>query len=396
MSDYLEENKNSSSLKAWQRFTDDLNTAGETIIGQFGAANARERAEGFRYLTRLLSIGLDLHLEHADPQYPTFTRMINDTRKFIGDNPDATYDYASLSCDVSYLITGQRGISDYLGFCLYGVDEQGKPSVGANAGDDKIQFAEDGSFELYIAKTNDLQHTNFLAMDENTNSLVVRQYFTGDRSQAGTYAIKAVSTVAPKAQLDEAMLSQQLKNVSDFVEEISTSSSVLSIFAGLNAVSLDKGDQHEVLEVRGAEMDARGRPSAEELAGKIDPASIALHMPTPDIQYSGCWWELAEDEAVVISGKKLDCRYWSIQIFSRWMESPDYRYNQVSINNSDIIFEEDGSFKVYLCAHNPGFKNWISTDGFHNGQVCFRALLADEAPEVHYQVEKIDRLLAQQ
>ncbi|NRB42934.1 MAG: DUF1214 domain-containing protein [Pseudomonadales bacterium] len=151
----------------------------------------------------------------------------------------------------------------------------------------------------------------------------------------------------------------------------------------------------EVLEVRGAEMDARGRPSALELAEKIDPSTIALHMPTPDIQYSGCCKELEADEAVVISGQPLTCRYWSIQIFSRWLESPDYRYNKVSINSSEIDYEEDGSFKVYLCAENPGFKNWISTAGLDSGQVCYRALLADDAPEVSYKVDKIESLIKQ-
>ena len=393
MTDYLQENRSSLSLKAWKAFIRQLDEAGQTIIGEFGATSARERAEGFRYLTRLLSIGLDLHLEHDDPQHPTFTRMITDTRKFIGDNPDAEYDYATLAPDVEYMIKGRRGVSDYLAFCLYGTDENGAPNIGANISDADMTINKDGSFELYIAKENRLDHPNFLPMDKNTNSMVVRQYFTGSREQRGIYTIEAISGVPPKPVLTEEALAEHLDKVGGFVKEISTSSSVLSILAALNSVSTASGDDYQVLEVREGKMDARGRPSAEELADKIDPASIALHMPTPDIQYSGAWWELADDEAVVIEGKKLDCCYWSIQIFNRWLESPDYRYNKVSINSSEVTYEDDGSFVVVLAAENKGFKNWISTDGFHSGQVCFRALLADSAPEVSYRAVKIDELL---
>lgn len=399
MSNYLDDNKNSLSAQSWKSFIENLDTAGQTILGELGATSARERAEGFRFLTRLISIGLDLHLEHDDADYPTFCRMITDTRKYIGDNPDAEYDYATLSGDNEYLIKGSRGKSEYLAFCLYGENADGSAThVADNVSDQDLVVDASNNFELYLSKERKPHYQNWLPIDDSTKSMIVRQYFTSsDRSERGTYTIENLTKVAPKAEFTEEMLAEKLRKVGEFVKDLSNSSSAISIFSALNTISVAKlspEDKYQSLEIVGGTMATKGRPSAEELAEKIDVSSIAKHMPTPDIQYSGAWWEVGPDEAVIIEGNKFTCRYWSIQIFNRWMESPDYRYNKhVNINNAEIEYEEDGSFKVILSAENHGFKNWISTDGYDGGQVCFRALLADGEADISYRAVKINSLI---
>jgi len=47
----------SRSQAAWNAFADHLKQVGEKITGPTGARNARERAEGYRYLLRLISAG---------------------------------------------------------------------------------------------------------------------------------------------------------------------------------------------------------------------------------------------------------------------------------------------------------------------------------------------------
>lgn len=390
-----EENKKSLAATAWKDFIHKLDEAGQNILGELGAIDSRERAEGFRYLTRLISIGLDMHLEHVDAAHPTFTRIITDTRKFVGDNPDTEYDYVTLEGSREYRITGKRGVSTYLAFCTYGKNAQGNPTIGANLSDAGMQFEADGSFEILIGASNSRNAKNFLCINNETTSMMVRQYFLGDRSQRGTFHIEALTPAAPPAPYSEEQLFLHLNKVGDFVKETSQMSSALSIFAALNSISsknLAEGEIHSTLEVAGGKMVASSRPTAMELAAKIDQKAIAGHMPTPDIQYSGAWWELKPGEAVVIEGKPIQARYWSIQIFNRWLESPDYRYSKVAINSGEVQYEADGSFVVVLAPENHHFKNWISTDGFTQGQVCFRALIAESAPQVTYRIEKISNL----
>ncbi len=396
MTEINKENANSLSAKAWKQFITKLDEAGTNILNELGAVDARERAEGFRYLTRLISIGLEMHLEHADAARPTFSRIITDTRKFIGDNPDTEYDYVSLDGDREYRIWGNRGVSTYLAFCIYGKNEEGNPTIGANISDAEISFDDDGNFELFLSAENTRNATNWQQLDKDATHMLVRQYFTGDRTQRGTYQIEALTPIEPPAAYSEEMLMQQLNKIGDFVKETSEMSAALSIFAALNSISseqLGEGEVHETIEIAGGEMVKDERPSAEELAAKIDPKAIAGHMPTPDIQYSGAWWELKPDEVVVIEGKPVKSRYWSIQIFNRWLESPDYRYSKVDINSTEVSYEDDGSFIVVLAPEDKGFKNWISTDGFTHGQVCFRALIAEETAEVSYRIEKAEKML---
>ena len=50
------------SQTAWNRFADRLKEVGEKIVGPMGARSARERADGFRYLTSLVAGGYELCL----------------------------------------------------------------------------------------------------------------------------------------------------------------------------------------------------------------------------------------------------------------------------------------------------------------------------------------------
>ena len=52
--------------RAWHELIGSLADAALTITGPTGAANALERAEGFRYLTRLLEQGLEARERHPE------------------------------------------------------------------------------------------------------------------------------------------------------------------------------------------------------------------------------------------------------------------------------------------------------------------------------------------
>ena len=51
----MSESEITPSQAAWNAFADDLKRIGEKVTGVTGARNPRERAEGYRYLIRLIS-----------------------------------------------------------------------------------------------------------------------------------------------------------------------------------------------------------------------------------------------------------------------------------------------------------------------------------------------------
>ena len=104
---------------------------------------------------------------------------------------------------------------------------------------------------------------------------------------------------------------------------------------------------------------------------------VANNLPGPGIGYSGVSFKLADDEAILIEGKDVPCRYWSCQIFDNYLQAGDYRHYPVSINNRQTVYDDHGHFRIYACRENPGVKNWISTEGRRRGQVVLRTLLAE-------------------
>ena len=70
--------------------------------------------------------------------------------------------------------------------------------------------------------------------------------------------------------------------------------------------------------------------------------------PTPDNEYVGGWYKLEEDEALVMEGSAPECRYWSVQLCSRWLESRDFSNRQIILNHSQVKLETDGSFRLSL------------------------------------------------
>ena len=93
----------------------------------------------------------------------------------------------------------------------------------------------------------------------------------------------------------------------------------LSIFAGLNLVAYDKtgrGRRATATHIRNGSLildDERDDYTPEELAAMIDPKLVANNLPGPGIQYVGAWFQLADDEAILIRGVDTPCRYWSCQ-----------------------------------------------------------------------------------
>ena len=77
--------------QSWADFCDALKEAGQLVNENTAAQDASSRAEGYRYLMRLLRLGLEKQIEFNDPQYPQFYSLSHETAKIGNDNPDNFY-----------------------------------------------------------------------------------------------------------------------------------------------------------------------------------------------------------------------------------------------------------------------------------------------------------------
>ena len=108
--------------RAWSDFCKALERAGEVVLRDASPRDAFDRAEGFRYLSRLTRVALESFIECADPAFPVLRRPAHETVKIGADNPDNYYQSAAISGEYEYRIHGQRGTIHYLGFGILSVD----------------------------------------------------------------------------------------------------------------------------------------------------------------------------------------------------------------------------------------------------------------------------------
>lgn len=343
-----------ASTEAWVDLLDALRRAGDAVSGAGGAENGNELAEGYRFLLRLLAAGSDMFVEEADSGRPRFTRMITPTRKLFADNPDTDYDAAPVNGHTTYRIRGRRGTAHYLAMLVNAGSRRGQNRISANLSDRDMVIADDGTFEVTLTAERPSEATNWLALDPDATSVVVRQYFLDRATEVpAEYTIDAEPTPGAPPLLSDDYLARRLRGLAGFVENASSASAATS-------------------------ADLARRPN--EFAAATAAADVAALFPTPDNNYVSGWFSIGEGEALVIEGRPPRARYWSLMVMSRWLESFDYRHHRVSLNSREVELEPDGTFRIVLASADPGVANWIDTAGHRQGAMTFRWMQAEAAP----------------
>ncbi len=360
---------------SWEVLLEELRKAGEVVAGPTGGRDDRELAEGYRHLTRIFSIATEMLVEKGDPAHPAFTRWMTAHRKMYGDNPHTAYDAAIIDADHAYVIRGVRGTHVYLGFCLYGTAEGGAKRIAGNLDDDQMEFGPDGSFEVHLGGPE--RERNWLPLEGDISEVMVRQYFASSRSDpAETETVCTIHTVPdsgppPPASLAE--IDTKLAALGRYVRETVEAETTLS--------ALSASISQAVFRSGATYVDAGGQP----VDPPIDPSVIVRVMPTPAIQYSGQWYDdLGDEEVLEVTGRVPDCRYLSIQLLTRFMESGDWQHHRVFLTDRDLVLEPDGSFVVHMAHRDTGHPNWLDTSGIRSANVAVRALRAEGTLDVTF------------
>lgn len=352
--------------RSWREFCASVERAGEIVLSPDAPQDPIARAEGFRYLTRLLRLGLEQHVEASDPDFPYFFSLSHETGKIGADNPDNCYLNAVISGDRDYRISGRRGSMAYFSIIAntfrYHID--GSSVVTGALGDADIAWGAGGDVEIIASRTP--QPKNWLRLEDDASMIIIRQSaLDRNRETPGAFRIERIGVPAVPAPLDSATLQAALGRSTDFVTVVA------STFAGWT-------------------RKFRERPN--EFA-PLDQTMFQKAGGDPDIYYAHAYWRLAPDEAWVIEVTPPDCRYWNFQLNNWWMESLDYRHRRITVNKASARLEPDGRLLIIAAAQDPGTGNWVDTSGHVEGTALLRWVGAKAHPLPTTRVAKLDALM---
>ena len=333
---------------AWTKWNTALADAAAKVEALTEGREVLERVEGYRFLTRITAAMTEFQMEQS-ADWPSLVQVMSPARKFYVDNPDTLYHRATLDPCLGYRVRGRRGDELYLAFCVYGLRGRSN-TILANVCDDEMTFADDGTFELVLSAERPQCAANWLSLDGNARTLVTRQYFI-DRNQCpAKLSIETLESQPPPVAPNEKQMARRIRGLAESVTRTLTATEKAS------ALWLQ-------------------RPNEVSVDSKAD--DWASLFATPDNDYVGGWYALAEDEALVMEGRAPASRYWSVQLCSRWLESRDYHSRTVILNHSQVQLENDGSFQIAIAHRDPGLPNWLDTAGHREGGVIFRWLLPE-------------------
>ena len=343
--------------EAWEQLCDTLKEVSRLVLGEGVPDSPRDRAEGFRYLTRLLAAGIVVCIESADPDYPEFGRMVDHSMKWGLDCPDCLYLYATVRGDATYRISGNRGTANHIDIQVnHGHFASGSISAwGTIASLSGLELAvePDGSFELILSP--DEQGANWLRLDPNAEFVLVRQYFNDwEHERPADLIIERVDAQypAPPPRIDQ--IAARFERLSAWLERSGAlweqmSKAMLNLSPNTLAVSLPK------------DSDAR--------AGMRGQA------------YGIGNFHCAPAEAVIVEFTPPPCHHWSLSLANWYWESLDFASRQTSLNASQAILDRDGVLRAVIAHEDPGVPNWLDTAGNSRGTIAARFLLADSPPE---------------
>ncbi|HIG70784.1 MAG TPA: DUF1214 domain-containing protein [Myxococcales bacterium] len=350
--------------ESWRDFCDRLKASGEAILGEGFPEAAGDRAEGMRWLSRLVVHATQMEVEAGDTQHPFFIRYETPHNQWGGPNPDNVYLRANIDPSCTYRIWANvKGMRQAIFSLNEGEMQLGEYGVFGECSLDELDVGPNG--ELSIILSPDEQPSNWMQTDPRGRLFTIRIYQSDwERDTAPPFHIERVGAegISRPAPTPE-FVSRALDRSANWIEKTAVY---------WNAYT-ERGWDH-------ATPNAVGKAGAAK--GGAD-----------NILYGSCFWQLAPEQALVLECDRPDADYWGFTIHTMgWLESADFADRQTSLSGHQMHFDRDDRMRVVLAHRDPGVPNWIDIGGRERGLLVYRWVWARNNPMPEAKVVDIDEV----
>lgn len=338
---------------AWAELVEGLRVAGDRIAADTSELGPAEQTDAYRALLRALSNQLGRF--EVDRDRPELVPFNGWRQKMLLDNPDFRYWVADVSGDRRYRITGALGGAVYTSITAYSSSAPLTATATGRIDSDSLTFDDDGCFSLTASREAPSDGGDWLELPEGAAAVWVRQFHhDASTDSLGWCRIDPIDAVPAPPAIDAGRIAHRLVRLG----------TAISMFPTVVASSIDHDLEHPN-EVR----------HWSEMAG-------GAAFTEPGIHYLRGSWMLEDDEALVIEGDPVPCRYWNVMLYSRFHNSLDYRARTVSVTDATVA-PVDGRYRIVISAADPGGRgDWLDSEGRAFGLFVFRFLQPERAPEL--------------
>ena len=202
---------------------------------------------------------------------------------------------------------GKRGDAVYLSLTVYGGPRDGGYSeriVGTVNDRDHLDIAADGSFELMLARARPTGWDGpFLQLEDDAVVAITRDYLEDPfRGQRCSWHIEAIDPPATVRQTD-ADVARRFRAALKWVEQQAA------------MVPLALGEPNQIDEPYGVQQ-------------------VTFGWAAGDAAYAMGSFDLAPDEALVITGRSPECAFWNCCLWNQFLHTYNYDYENVTINGA--------------------------------------------------------------
>lgn len=367
------------SGRAWEDFCDTLKAAGK-MIDEFGSQPSDlDRAEWYRFLTRVTRSSFERLIENAEPTRPRLRDMV--WRQSINFQ---TVDQDHLMCQFDeardYRIVGTRGTIPY--FVLAALTAPAPDDAGARdwafrgvaglpefdpsnltttafLGSQQLRIADDGIVEIILSQNDPGDDKNWLRLDRETNCILIRHVWS-DRA----------NEVSPDLRIER---------MDGAVPEPLTPALMANGLAWSGQAVIGYAEL-----VRNWWQGNRGNFSSKLNRLDFSQEQYLSNGGVPDRHVAFGGWQKGLDEALVLEFVPPVCEYWNFQICNMWQENLDtFEEGNGWVSNYRFHAEPDGKVRIVISERDPGIGgNWISSFGHDKGEWALRFIRTAVTPPV--------------
>lgn len=343
-----------------QSFADAV-VAGEKIVREAPHIRTeQDLVEGLDYLAGTVRQAIASSWGH-ERDFPYFVRSATPYTKVGLDNPDTLYFSARIRDDAEYVVRGRRGTTADVTFQVLGGDytPAGVPTSLAAFDDRDVEIGVDGAFEVRIGPPLDDAPDNYVTVGKGAAMLLVREVWSDWDATPGTVTIARVDRVGSAPEVaTEALLAKRYD------------SAARSIIGQLRTF------------LKFPEWFYLNLPVNTMTEPRLTPGGLATQWS------SAGHYELADDEALIVTVPASEAPYQGFQLGTMWYLSMDFANHQTSLTADQAHRDPDGLLRFVVSERDPGLTNWLECTGHARGylqirwQRTSRRLTADDGPTV--------------